>query len=78
MTSAAIKASAIRLLSAMGVDATTSNRSYFFAPISLAACFGGTVPKNHGIFVTHSTAVNLNSTGGNHIISYTPAYATVT
>ena len=40
------------------------------------AAFGGVVPKNHGLFVTHDTAVNLNSTAGNHSFSYTGVYGT--
>lgn len=76
VTSAAIKMSALRLLASMACDATTSNRDYPFAATSLAAAHGGCVPKYHGLFVTHSTAVNLNSTDGNHVISYTPVYLT--
>ena len=61
----------------MLVDATTSDRTYWFAPVSVAALFGGTLPKYWGAFITHNTGVNLNSTGTNHVISYTPAYETI-
>lgn len=77
VTSAEIRAACLRLLAVMIVDATTSDRVYPFAPVSLAACYGGTLPKTHGLFVTHNTAVNLNATGGNHVIDRTPVYATV-
>ena len=40
----------------------------------VAALFGGTLPAKFVVFVTHNTAVNLNSTGGNHVISITPVY----
>ena len=62
---------------------TTSNRTYWFGPISLAGSFGRLVggnlyiPKNHGIFVTHSTGVNLHATGGNHAIWSNGVYETV-
>lgn len=76
VTSADIKASSCRLLGAMVTDAT-SNRSYFFGPVSVAAAFGGVVPPKFVIFVVHSTAVALNSTAGNHQIRLQPVYQTV-
>lgn len=77
LTSAAIRNAALTLLAVMDVDATTSDRTYWFSPTSLAAAFGGVLPKNWGVWVTHNTGVNLNSTGSNHALSYTPVYATV-
>ena len=56
---------------------TTSNITYWFKPVSLATAYGGIVPKNHGLFVTHNTGVALNSTAGNHALFYTGAFATV-
>lgn len=76
VTSVNVKKSAIRLLERMFVDATT-DRAYWFGPVGIQQAFGGRLPKNHGIFVTHDTAVNLNSTGGNHVISYTGVFNTV-
>lgn len=76
ITSADIKFSACRLLSAMAT-ANTSDRTYHFGPVSLAAAFGGTVPKKFVVFVTHNTGVNLNSTAGNHQIRLQPVYETV-
>lgn len=55
---------------------TGSNIKYPFACQSVAALFGGTVPNKWGVFVTHNTAVNLNSTGGNHQITQRGIYAT--
>lgn len=78
VNSAAIKASSLVLISTLPVDSNTSDRGYYGAPTSLALRHGGFVPKNHGLFVTHNTAVNLNSTAGNHVMSYTGVYATVT
>jgi len=76
LTSAAIKQSGLAPLAFLGVDATTSNRVYPMRPTALSPLFGGIVPKNHGIFVTHNTGVALNATGGNHVLSYTGAYLT--
>lgn len=49
----------------------TSDRKYAIGPISVASAFGGIMPLKWGIFVTHSTGVNLNSTAGNHWMHYT-------
>ena len=49
----------------------TSDRAYSFAPFSIAQLFGGVVPLKWGLFVAHNTAVNLNSTGGNHWFHWT-------
>lgn len=77
ITSADIKSSVCRLLAAMAT-ANTSDRTYHFGPVSLAAAFGGVVPPKVVVFVTHSTGVNLNSTSGNHQIRLQPVYQTVT
>lgn len=55
----------------------TSDVKYPFHGVSLASLFGGLCPRNFVPFVVHSTAVNLNSTSGNHFIKYTPVYITV-
>lgn len=47
----------------------TSDRKYPFS-FSIASLFGA-VPLKWGLWVTHDTAVNLNSTSGNHWITYT-------
>ncbi len=49
---------------------TTSNRPYDIAPFSIAALFGGVLPERHFLWITHSTGVNLNATGGNHELNY--------
>lgn len=76
LTSTNVKRSALRLVTAMMVDAT-SNRAYYFGPTSMAELFGGSLPKYWGVFVVHDTGVALNATAGNHVISYTPVYSTV-
>lgn len=76
ITSADIKASVCRLLAAMSTSAT-SNVAYYFGPTSVAAAFGGVIPPKFVVFVTHSTAVALNATSGNHQIRIQPVYETV-
>ncbi len=70
VTSANVKANAIRLLASIVVDAT-SDRTYWLAPTPLAFLFGGVMPVAWGLFISHDTAVNLNATAGNHAFSYT-------
>jgi hypothetical protein len=76
ITSADIKASICRYIAAMATSAT-SNVTYHFGPVSLAAAFGGVLPPKVVLFVTHSTAVALNATTGNHQIRIQPVYQTV-
>lgn len=77
ITSADIKASVCRFVAAMATS-STSNVTYHFGPVSLAAAFGGVLPPKVVVFVTHSTGVALNSTSGNHQIRLQPVYQTVT
>jgi hypothetical protein len=51
------------------VKAATSNVTFPWG-VSAAAVFGGALPPKFSVFVTHNTAVNLNSTGGNHELKY--------
>ena len=76
ITSADIKASVCRFVAAMAT-ANTSDRTYHFGPVSLAAAFGGTLPPKIVLFITHSTGVNLNSTADNHKIRLQPVFQTV-
>lgn len=78
ITSAGVRDGFAKLAATMAVDATTSDRSYPFGPVSVASLFGGVMPKQFVVFVAHNTGVNLNSTAGNHVVSVTPVYQTVT
>jgi hypothetical protein len=60
----------MRLLTVIPIVAT-SDKAYKWGPFSVAQAFGGSVPPKTGIFIVHNTAVNLNSTGGNHEVYYT-------
>ncbi len=64
------------LVASMTTNAT-SNTTYEWAGISMAAVFGGTLPPKFSFFVTHDTAVNLNSTGSNHQIRIQPVFENV-
>ena len=68
-TSANVQNNAVKFVASITVDAT-SDRDYFFGPVSVAGLFGGVMPKFWGLYVAHDTGVALNATGGNHKISY--------
>lgn len=70
LTSVGVRDGFLKLAVAINVDATTSDRGYWFGPFSVADLFGQ-VPKFWGLFVTHNTGVNLNATAGNHAFTYT-------
>jgi len=58
-----------RIAAVINVVSTTSDLAYPFECGSIAALFGGFMPKKFVVFVAHNTGVNLNSTAGNHVIS---------
>lgn len=68
ITSLNVKLGALRQVALITVDAT-SNQGYHFAPVSIAALFGG-MPKFWGLFVVQNTGVALNATAGNHDFQY--------
>ena len=53
---------ALRFGAAVSVPAATSDVQYPVLPFSVAALFGGVMPKYWGLFVAHDTGVNLRST----------------
>lgn len=76
ITSSGIRDAALRLAAVIATN-NTSDRTYWFGPISVAALFGGTLPGKFVVFVVHNTGVNLNATGSNHAIKVTGVYETV-
>lgn len=76
ITSAGIRDSGLKLAAVISTN-NTSDRGYYFGPISVASLFGGTLPPKFVVFVVHNTGVNLNSTAGNHIISVIGQYESV-
>lgn len=77
INSAGIRDGMLKLGAVVSVDSTTSNRAYYVGAFSVAQLFGGNMPKYWGLFVTHNTAVALNSTGANHVFNYTGITYTV-
>jgi hypothetical protein len=68
-TSAGVRDGSGVLVKTLSVDATTSDRDYYFGGISLAAIFGS-VPSDYVVYVTHNSGVALNATGTNHELYY--------
>jgi len=66
LTTANVGAGFLKLAANMPVDVTTSNQAYY-CTFSVAQLFGGVVPPKFGLFITHNTTVNSNSTAGNHV-----------
>lgn len=52
----------------------TSDRAYPFTGRSLRSAFGEALPSKVVLFVTHNTGAALNSTAGNHELSYVGVY----
>ena len=77
VTSAGVLQGLGRLAAILNVDSNTSNRAYYCAPFSVAALFGGFLPSQYVLFVTHNTGVNSNSTAGNHVWKYLRIQSTV-
>lgn len=76
VTSAGVGSGFLKLAAVMLVDATTSDRGYWFGPVSVAALFGGVCPRKFVVFVSHNSVAALNATGGNHVLSITPVTTT--
>lgn len=65
----------LRLVGVVNVAAI--NTTYKGGPWSLAAAFGGRVPKKWGIVVQNDCGTALSSTEGDHDVWYQGLYATV-
>ena len=76
LTSANIKRTGLRLAAVMLTDATSS-RQYSWGPLSVAELFGGILPVQWGVFITHDTGVNLHATGSNHYVYQKSIFSTV-
>lgn len=73
VTSRDILAGCARLAWAV-TTSNTSNEAYYFSGVSVAALFGGVMPRYFSVFVVHNTGVNLNSS--THSLNYTPVWDT--
>jgi hypothetical protein len=76
VTAAGVGSGFLKLAAVMLVDATTSNRDYFFGPVSVASLFGGVCPRKFVVFVAHNCVAALNATDGNHVLNVTPITTT--
>lgn len=74
VTSAGVRDGCCVIAAAMATN-NTSDRAYFFGPVSVRDLFGS-LPRRIVVFVTHSTGVNLNGTAGNHEVAATPVHYT--
>lgn len=54
------------------VSMPSANTTYYAGPFSVAAAFGGTVPKDFAIVVENRHGQALTSTAGDHAVYYTP------
>lgn len=68
LTSAGVGSGFLKLAAVMNVDATTTDRIYYFGPISIASLFGGVCPRKFVVFIAHNTGVNLNSSAGGSVL----------
>ncbi len=53
----------------------TASTAYSFSAVSVAACFGGSVPERWGVFIVQNTGAALASSG--NTITYQGVYGTV-
>jgi hypothetical protein len=61
--------STMKLAAVITVDAT-SNKKYSWCSGSVAALFGGVLPRKWGVYVVQNTGAALNSTAGNHEVKH--------
>jgi hypothetical protein len=73
VTSIDIKNSICKPIAIMSTN-NTSDRTYPFTGVSLRTAFNNCLPSKVVLFVVHNTGVNLNSTAGNHELSYYGEY----
>lgn len=62
----------VRLIGVINVVANST--TYYSNVMSVAAAFGGTLPKYWGIIIENKTGATLDATGGNHDAEWTGVY----
>lgn len=75
-TSEGVRDGFAKLVAILRVDATTSNRDYYYE-FKASDAFGQAMPKAYVVFVAHNCVAALNSTSTEHTYSYTPQYLNV-
>ena len=68
-TNAEIRDACAKLAAVINVVSTTANVTYHFECGSVAALFGGYMPRKFILWVSHSLGNNIHATGGDHVIS---------
>lgn len=58
----------------LGQVAVPTAASYDSQPWSIAAAFGGILPRKWGLIIQNQTGASLDATASNHTASYTPVY----
>lgn len=74
-TNASITLASPPNLRLIGVIAVVANATTYRGIFSVAAAFGGVLPKKWGIVVENQSGAALDSTGGNHAATYQGIYA---
>ena len=68
---------AVCQLAAVAITDTTASRVYYLMVPSVAAIFGGTVPRKFVVFITQSTGTTLETTGDPNQVYVAGVYQTV-
>lgn len=71
LTNESVRNSLLKLAATVYLTAATSDVAYPIGSFGVAQFFGGVLPKYWGLFVTHETGVNLNSTLNTDKFTYT-------
>lgn len=65
ITNTTVLTNGLQLARAMPILVNTSNTTYYMSPFSVAALFGGNMPKFWGLFVAHNQTAALKTDAGN-------------
>lgn len=57
------------------IDTPNNNTTYMSNPFSVAACFGGVLPRKISILIRNYSNCTLTNNSVENVISYTPVYA---
>ena len=76
ITSADIKNALCKCVAVLPTN-NTSDRTYHYTGVSIKQAFGGVLPSQYVLFITHNTGVALNATAGNHEFRYQGVYPQV-
>lgn len=76
ITSSDIKNAICKCVAVLSTN-NTSDRTYFYSGVSIRQAFGGVLPSQYVLFITHNTGVNLNATAANHEFRYQGVYPQV-